>query len=29
MTDVYSYTRGNKRYYGWNLSNQHYVEDLK
>lgn len=29
MTNYYTYIKGNKRFYGWHATNQHYVEDLK
>lgn len=29
MTNFYRYIKGNKLFYGWNLTNQHYVEDIK
>lgn len=28
MTNFYSYVKGNKLFYGWRLTNQHYVEDI-
>lgn len=29
MKNFYRYVKGNKLFYGWKLTNQHYVEDIK
>lgn len=29
MTNFYSYIKGDKLFYGWKLTNQHYVVHLK